>query len=446
MGVPNQKAVKHLLIANSTAAVITATNISTLANGQVAVAKPDGTILTTGNVANENEIIIAQGQASGLPLIVSPVIKKAGVRTYTGGKYIPETPQVDFVGYDGTSGSIDVLNSNAYDLRVYQWDHAAYAEKSHAVMGYHKSDSTATQAEIAAGVQLVATDTLKGLRLPSAPFKIEVLTDATESAAPVGATNLIFVNGSKVITGDTVNITPTLLVAGGFLKVATGVTIPAYKISSITAATATSPVLIFLESFYQGVSATVAATAVRGITVANAAAGNFGFKISGITQTVTSGNVLNGGLEDYYPVRFKTIANGFGSTVVATGTAFVAGNGLPVQVGVLERQLLGNEGYLFAGSMPYVAPRSNANFSSTYGYAAIHLEYTDKPVNAVLGFEEQPKQLDIAMELVTPLPAFALGLAAQNGGNGVLPVLENWLSSNGPFAPIIVSTVGGVIS
>ena len=445
MGVRSQKAVKHLLIANDSAVAATLNaNISSLADGQVAVAKLDGTILDNSSVNQETVVVIAQGQASGLPIIVSPPIKKAGVRTYTGGRYIAEVPQVDFVGYNGTSGSIDVLNSNAYDLRIYQFDHAAYAEKSHAVIGYHKSDSTATQAEIAAGVQLVATDTLNGLRLPSAPFKIEALCSFVKTTPFTGPTALAFVKGSKVVTGTTNSALTGAVVAGDFISIDGTLATPVYKVRSVTAGSSTSPVLIFLESAYQEASSSPAVAAVGFVSAANAASANFGIKVTGITQTVSSSNVLNGGLEEYYPIRFKTIANGFGSTVVATGTPFVAGNGLPVQVAALERQLLGNEGYLFAGSMPYVAPRSNVNFSpASGGYAFIHLEYTDKPVNAVLGFEEQPKQLDIAGELLTSAPTFGPSFAP--GNTSVFAVLESWLVSNGNFNTVATTGPGGIL-
>lgn len=429
MGVQNQKAVKNLLIAgNQAKAAVAGANISTLAAGEVVVADESGTILDSTSVTLAKKLMIVQGQGSALPAITSVVFKPSEVTAFSGGKYLAATQQIDYVGYNGTSGSIDVLNSNAYDLRIYQWDHAAYAEKSHAVIGYHKSDATATQAEIAAGCQLVATDTLKGLRLPSAPFKIELLASAATVAGGDAGITWTLVNGGKVATTSAA----TALVAGDYFRAivvgSDATTVPVYKIKSV------SGTVVTLESFYQGSSGTIVAPAY--FTAATAASANFGFKISGITQTVTSSNVLNGGLEEYYPVRFKTIANGFGSTTVTSpSTTMVQGNGLPVQVGVLERQLLGNEGYLFAGSMPYVAPRSNTNFSAA-GYSFIHLEVSSTPVTAVLGFDAQPKQIDIALEAASATPTFNTN--AVGAASSVWDVLNSLLVVNGNFSTAVI--------
>jgi hypothetical protein len=438
MGVSNQKAVKNLLIAKNIARTATAgANISAgLVAGEVVVTDISGKILDTTSVNLVDVVQVVQGQGANLPLIVSAPIKKANVYSYSGKEFNDETPQIDYVGYNGTSGSIDVLNSNAYDLKVYQMFNVNYAEKSHAVIGYHKSDTTATQAEIAAGVQLVATDTLKGYKNEQ-PFKFEVLSSAADVA--MTGPSLIFTKGSKVVTSTATTALSVTLAEGDWIKVATGTSATtgiAYKVKSFTAA-GTNPVMIVLESAYQGATATVASGTHVYTTAAIAASANFGFKISGITQAVTSSNVLNGGLEDYQPIRFKTIASGFGSTTVTSPSqSFVAGNGLPVQVAVLERQLLGNEGFLHAGAMPFVSPRATANLSAD-GYSFVHLEFNDRPVNGMLGLMEQPKELDIALESDTATNASFLGNVV-DPSTGVYSVLESWLVTNGSFSTAVI--------
>ena len=153
-------------------------------------------------------------------------------------------------------------------------------------------------------------------------------------------------------------------------------------------------------------------------------------------------------MQEYYFVRFKPNLVGFGATSTDyNNTVAVSGSGVPAQVGVEERQLLGNEGFLHPGAMPFQTPRSNTNFSAL-GYSFIHLEWTDAPVNPVLGLDQQPKQLDIALELsgpavvppaLGPASPYTFGTNIQGANTSVWEVLESWLVTNGSFSTAVIN-------
>lgn len=425
MSIQNQQVIKHLLIGSDqtrSAYTQNTTKLSSLLAGEIAVIDMDGYVLDSTTVLSKDRVIIGQSQGSSLPPILSPVIKKATVKTFKGGKYVAPTPQVDYVGYNGTSGSIDVLNSNAYKMEIVFSDNQNWKDKQPSLLGYHKSDSTATQAEVAAGLAVTSSDTLNGYT--KKPVKIELLASAATVGGGDAAITWTLTNGSKAA----ITSAATALVAGDYMRAivvgSDATTVPVYKVKSVTGT------VVLLESAYQGTSGTIVAPAY--FTAATAAYANFGIKVTGLSQAITADEINNGGMAEYQFIRFKTnLIDGGSTTVASPSTPGVAGTGLPAQVKVLERQLLGNEGFLNPGAMPFVSPRSNAVLTAD-GYSFIHLEYgTDENTDYYITDKGQPKQLDIALEATSATPTFQSN--AKGAVSSVWDVLDSWLVANGPF-------------
>lgn len=426
MGIQNQKAIKLLEIAGNQAR--TGTSLSTAAAGEVFVTDASGTVLDTTSVVLADSIMIVQSQGSALPAILSPKIKKSNILTYKGGAYIAPVQGISYIGYNGTTVtpvSIDVVNDNAYTALVYTYDSPTFAEKSPAIIGYFKSDSAATEQEIADGLTVSMYQNKKNTQAAK-PFTVvrvnsgagaatnDAAVTLTEDSATVAAPNI----AAAASVGDYIRI-------GGQ---STG-TLPVYKITAISGNNLTLDVPID--------AATSSATIYR-LVAATAQAGSFGLKLTGRAQPVSQSLIQNGGLQEYYFVRFKPNLVGFGATSTDyNNTVAVSGSGVPAQVGVLERQLLGNEGFLHPGAMPFQTPRSNTNFSAD-GYSFIHLEWNDSPVNSVLGLESQPKQLDIALEADSLAPTAFL-TNVQGASTSVWDVLESWLVTNGSFSSAVIS-------
>lgn len=424
MGVVNQKAIKLLEIAGNQAR--TGTSLSTAAAGEVFVTDASGTVLDTASVLLADSIMIMQSQGSALPVVISPKIKKSNVLTYKGGRYTAPVQGISYIGYNGSTGSINVINDNAYTALVYTYDSPTWAEKSPAVIGYHASDSSATQQEIADGIVSSMYQNKKNLQAAK-PFTVE----RVNSGADGGSLGVV-----GTFTEDSVRVTfasAVTLVAGDYLRFANGtLTSAVYKIAVVNSSTSYD-----LDVPWDAVSTTTS-TAGR-ILAATAVAGDFGVKLTGRAQPVSQSLIQNGGLQEYYFVRFKPNLVGFGSTSTDyNNTVAVSGSGVPAQVGVEERQLLGNEGFLHPGAMPFQTPRSNTNFSAA-GYSFIHLEFNDVPVNTVLGLDAQPKQLDIALECATVGSSHTFGTNIQGAPTSVWNVLESWLVTNGPFSSAIIN-------
>lgn len=425
MGIQNQKAIKLLQIAGNQAR--TGTSLSTAAAGEVFVTDASGTLLDTTTVALADKIMIMQSQGSALPVIVSPVIKKSNVFTYKGGRYTAPVQGISYIGYNGSTGSIDVVNDNAYTALVYTYDSPTWAEKSPAIIGYYKSDSSATEQEIADNLCLSMYQNKKNIQAAK-PFTVERVNSGADGGS--GAVVATFTEDSAIVTFAS-NVT---LATGSYIRFANGtLTSAVYKVSvGVTAGTS-----ITLDVPWDAASTT---TSTWGnLSAANAQAGDFGLKLTGRAQPVSQSLIQNGGLNEYYFVRFKPNLVGFGATSTDyNNTVAVSGSGVPAQVGVEERQLLGNEGFLHPGAMPFQTPRSNTNFSAL-GYSFIHLEFSDSPVNVVLGLESQPKQLDIALEASAVSPAITFNTNIQGASTSVWDVLESWLVTNGSFSTAVIN-------
>lgn len=424
MGIQNQKAIKLLEIAGNQAR--TGTSLSTATAGEVFVTDASGTILTDVSVLLTDKIMIMQSQGSALPVVISPVIKKSNILTYKGGAYVAPVQGISYIGYNGSTGSIDVVNDNAYTALVYTYDSPTWAEKSPAIIGYFKSDSAATEQEIADGLAVSMYQNKKNIQAAK-PFTVERVNSG--AATSTLAATLTFTEDSATVTSGAA----ITLVAGDYIRVGAALTSAVYKVSvGVTAGTSFT-----IDVPFDAASTTSAA--VDRVLAATAQAGDFGLKLTGRAQPVSQSLIQNGGLQEYYFVRFKPNLVGFGATSTDyNNRVAVSGSGVPAQVGVEERQLLGNEGFLHPGAMPFQTPRSNTNFSAL-GYSFIHLEWTDAPVNPVLGLDQQPKQLDIALEASAVSPAITFGTNIQGASTSVWDVLESWLVTNGSFSTAVIN-------
>lgn len=132
-----------------------ATSIATLDNGEIAIVKPDMTLMTAGETITDAEYFyIAQGRTTGGPRL-SPKIQGRGVTKWEGQSYTAATEQVSYIGYNTGGQSINVENEAEYIVRVvFHQDKDLWSERQLRRNYSYTSDATATQAEIA--TELVA--------------------------------------------------------------------------------------------------------------------------------------------------------------------------------------------------------------------------------------------------------------------------------------------------
>lgn len=114
---------------------VDATTLDNLANGELAVLKPDGTFLSAGEtVSDAPYIYIVQGSATlGNPKFSAKIIGRE-VIGWRGTSYAAPVAQVSYVGYNGTNGnieaSVDIKASTTYTLAIiFKQDKVAFSER-----------------------------------------------------------------------------------------------------------------------------------------------------------------------------------------------------------------------------------------------------------------------------------------------------------------------------
>tara|TARA_R110002012_G_scaffold161923_3_gene324173 strand:- start:1987 stop:3246 length:1260 start_codon:yes stop_codon:yes gene_type:complete len=246
-------------------------------------------------------------------------------------------------GYNGTSGSIEAINSNRYALRVnFKNNIDMFSEQSDLHFFEYVSDANATQAEIVdyLAQTMAKNEKFNGYLLGKkrGSVKVERLSSATKTQA--SATGAIFTNGSKVVKCTNSDADATMI-AGNYVAVAAAGgspagTDPIYKIESIDIVANT----VTLDQPYAGAgSPTAVADNVLHIsTAANVAAGNSGLKITGLEQEFKLGRLMD------TQITFEITLDGWGDTTAVAATAAVRGDGYGRNVAELEWFGKGAEG------------------------------------------------------------------------------------------------------
>ena len=185
-------------------------------------------------------------QRSGNVLIHSDIVEQGKVANYNLNKQSAEVQQVDYVGYNGTSGALDTTVSNIFTVRLYVlgWTIMGFMQQK-IKEGFYKSASSTSQSAIALGLQASLVKNYS--REPEQDLLFERINSGAQTAAPTGLGPLEFVNGSKYVSVDDADDATTndALVVGDLIAVAVGTTNPVYKITAIDA---TNDVLLWTMS------------------------------------------------------------------------------------------------------------------------------------------------------------------------------------------------------
>ena len=189
------KHVKKISIVPAVAAT-TASTIAGLGANQVAICDTAGNVLDVTSVTTVDVIrIVKTGSAAQPQNILSFELDRRGLQAATAKGFVPVTFTQGVIGFDGTSGAIDVVSDNEYVVTTIDRDSPSYGTTGYRRIGYFASDSSATQQEIADGLVLnlaVNADTLI-----ARPYKVELLSSAVSAGIGI---NLTFTQLSTVVT------------------------------------------------------------------------------------------------------------------------------------------------------------------------------------------------------------------------------------------------------
>ena len=366
-----------------------------LADGVVAVVKPDMTItnttgeLTNTYIANGGLFHIVQGTGVNSPLIVSPLLKN-GAYTITRSKYAAATEQVTYVGFNGTTGAIDADTASTSYVVTLIMANPNEKDRSQPSRVYGQYTTPASGATNAISTVALVNNLTKNFSTKADDLvKVEMIvsdaalnTDFSALANPTGA--VTFTKGSTTATmTDTASLS-----AGDWFRiggVSEAVTDIAYQIKSVDG----TANLITLSTPYAGESATISDGLMH---LVGANPGDLGIKLSGVSRdfSVTS-------MRNYYKVRFVvTVGEAFLSTGVTTASKAFEGKGVPAQVAMDYYESMGFLGQMETIGVPPV-PRASVPTALTGEYGIMSLAI-ENPVASIVSQSALKSNLIVYLE------------------------------------------------
>ena len=356
------------------------TTATYIASGEILVLDESGNVLTAGQTVSDTKSIkIVQGDGSSNPLVMTSMMKGMNITSVKNASYTAPQEEIQYIGYNGASGSIDLLNDNRYIIRImYKHDVALFSEHAKILHQEYVSDSTATQSEIAAGFAQKYAQSYPATNLD---VKVERVCDGTFTVWTNAVTAAVSY-GSVTVTASAANHG---VVAGNVVRI--GNTL---STTGVYVVTAVSGVTITLDSAYQGASNATVANANLGVMSAITA---WGLKFTGKPFTFTSATV---GRFPYQKVNFDLTIAAFGATGITLGQNMSRGNGTFEEVAELEYFSLGFEGWTAnRNAIPYTPqPRANATSGTIYNVITFKA-YDSSDYSPVSGIRPSPFEVKL---------------------------------------------------
>lgn len=399
-----ERNVSNLLIIKEVATTLTAganidAEIAGCTVGESVVTSPGGVIVDAAGTLPK-QFKIGQVRANNT-VLWSDIIDPKYVQSIDAFRTVAATQQLDYIGYNGTANALSVINDNIYTIRLYMipTDTAGFSQQK-VKRAIYKSDSTATQAEIAAGLTSNLITNLskepETVKYGTNNIKVERVSSGTSIATSGGT--IAVSKGSAYVTilgtgadAGKYDTDGSTIVAGDYLRFghATTKTYPVYKVESVVSGGGATTMVVKLDIPYQGTSdAAIAAASVGVIPAATALASDFGIKLTGSTFKF---DVPKFG---YYLPRWKTNLQDCGSTVITESAVALEGAGTYEQVAYMEQQFQGNEGNYYRAQVPYPTFRTDAVSGASYGMIVI--KYFDRMTTTLGSQEDSLKTLYIA--------------------------------------------------
>lgn len=368
----------------------TTTTIAALNDGEIALFTPGGTMYTEATADAGDVFGIYLGRAAALGPLRSPFFSKADVKKVTRKAYSAPTAQVDYIGYNTSTGSIAVLNNTVYRATM-QIDGSPETEHGGIYIKdmVYESDSAATQAEIADGLFANAVANFSRDAEPVIGFEM-TMAAGSDLALGTGVNNVTFTNGSKTVLADDIDdaTTNAAFAVGDYIRIGTAATDEVYRITAIDATANTAT----LSVPFQGTTQTIADTGLKRIAAASAATVACGLKLTANTLAFTVGKLR----DKQARWELSLDADSFTTTTLTNSASAAPGNGTYRQVAELEWFANGNNGEMFRMGEPNIYDVTlHANSAETYDCIEIELERgrTDS-----LGYVNSPQVISLFID------------------------------------------------
>lgn len=340
---------------------------------------------------------------NGTELLSSPLIKQENIVAVKSQVDVADAEQLSYIGYNGTSGEIEAVNSKLYVVRLSlkEFDVTGFGQET-ILNAPYKSDASATQLEVALGIVQALSRTLR--RQAVQPIQAELVCNVAHAATAGVAGTTTYVKGSDLITissalhygatggssdiavGDYVRLSDDTTTQG------TLVTDGIYKVMELVSSTVMRVDRPIEEESMSAVAVATQSCCI--LTAAKMAAADLGIKLTGVARPFQVGKfpfskvVFDIGLDS---------ASSFGSTPITLNTAATLGQGNYEQIAELEWNLLGNDGNPYPGDFMWSAARALATSGKTYDQISITF-YSDHSIGGVGATPRRLQQLLLAFE------------------------------------------------
>lgn len=403
---------------------ITTGDISTLNDGEIGIFNKAKTGRLVESSADKSFTIV-EGKGTGTPF-TGDTINVSDVTKVVRRTYQQAVEKVDYIGYNGTSGGIEVINDNLYFIRLHI-DQSITSSQGGGILVKHGQFKSAgagnSQESIANGLYESLINNFS--RESKSYINFERVTSGTISASTSG--DITVKNGSKIISCADVDNAGVGAI-GSYLSI-NGVV---YKI--VARDTASTPNTATLDFPYTGASEVVGDALCGVVTAAEAAnaATSFGIKATGKPLKFSVGKM------NYKKANWKTTVQNFGTSIVTESAGAYPGSGTYEQAAELEFFYKGNDGEYFRKGAPDIFDRPIATApGSTYHTIIIEVAQTG-------GVTTRNKRSKSYMFLIPVGADYALANdGTSDVDNDITDVLEVLLAgkplSNGTSATVVAA-------
>ena len=405
-----------------TAAGQTVDSYADFDDGAFSVTNDQNVVLSAASVLTDDRVALHGIKLMGrygTSLVQTDLIRVDDVISFRGIADAAAAEQVTHIGYNGSSGAIEMINSNTYKIKLNFYEQGRTGQGQHDfISAFYESDASAVGGEVVFGIEKLLR--LACNKQAERPVKFAILNSAALD------TNLDFDHAVTVVNGSNwVTVATDLGTDGGVVEAAVGDFIRLGSATETDAAVALGSAVYKIEEIsglnlkldrpVTGVSGSyTASTDAQLIQAATANAASWGIRCTGIARTHTVGK------RPYSKVHFTVGLEDFGTTTVVYTTAMSLGSGTPEQIADLEYFTEGQHGYKYRGDYMYY-PAYTSRVTSTSMYDQITLTWTPgSRVESIGGPGHNPKQLIIALDT----------LYDDNDANDIITdVIDAWLNA-----------------
>jgi hypothetical protein len=417
-----------------------------IADGEVVVLNSSGSPILAASLATyATSPWIQIVQRNGDNLVFSGKISGDKVTAYRGKAGATGQEQIYHIGYNGTSGSLDITAGLDFQLTVIEnQDDMMWSEQKKKNVVYVPNNLVTSQLDLA---KAIVKNQMKKYTTDGSAITAVMLNSGSAGAVDGSARTLAVTHGSNVITysGATANITG----AGSIVRIGTttvasgrGVTVPVYTIQGAHPTIANA---FILDQPYAGPSQSAIADVDHGVVTAGA---NWGVRFTGKALPYR---------RDFFKfkrVGFTLQMSGYGATVLSKTQDATYGSGDGRLVLEEESFSKGFEGALNRMTVPL--PLANETFTAdasttstqnaTYAdafvnatlyYDCITIEHYGQDFATVVASPRMPQLIKIFMYDTAAGGAGAAQGKTNNTTAAVQPALNTWMASvPGAFANV----------